>query len=92
MDIRRSKKADTFQQVCEVDFTIRGNRESLGYKRDINKEKMIESEITRTLRKSFFFRFIIIDTWTRRMGSRGLESSPNCVNLLIYWLGKYSSK
>jgi len=66
---------DDYLQIWEIDFTTRANRESLGHKRDIEKEKRIESTITKTLRERFSFRFIVIDNQTERMGSKGLESS-----------------
>ena len=70
-----NRDRDNYLQIWEIDFTTRGNRESLGHKRDIDKEKRIESTITRILRERFSFRFIVIESQTERMGSNGLESS-----------------
>ena len=75
----------------------RRNQNLWGNKRDIEKEKKIEEEITKILREKFSFRFIVLDPSVKRMGSKGLESSligtlarcklckpsPN-------WLGNYS--
>jgi len=70
-----NRDRDDYLQVWEIDFMTRGNRDSLGHKRDIDKEKRIESTITRILRERFSFRFIVIESQTERMGSKGLESS-----------------
>jgi hypothetical protein len=70
-----NRDGDNYLQIWEIDFTTRGNRESLGHKRDVDKEKGMESTITRILRERFSFRFIVIESQTERMGSKGLESS-----------------
>ncbi len=86
-------------QTWEIDFTTTENRESLGYKRDIDKEKRTESKITKILRQRYFFRFIIIDAQAGRMGNKGLESSligtvASCKlrKPSDNWLGTHSSK
>ena len=90
---------DDYSQTWEIDFTTTENRESLGYKRDIDKEKRTESKITKILRQRYFFRFIIIDAQTERMGNKGLESSligtvASCklCKPSDNWLGTHSSK
>ncbi|MGB2697923.1 MAG: hypothetical protein WBD28_08735 [Candidatus Zixiibacteriota bacterium] len=70
-----NRDRDDYLQVWKIDFMTRGKRECLGHKRDIDKEKRIESTITRILRERFSFRFIVIESQTERMGSKGLESS-----------------
>ena len=50
-------------------------REKYYKSRDVEKEKDIETLITKILRQQFTFRFIIVDTKTEWMGSKGLESS-----------------
>ena len=94
-----NRDRDNYLQIWEIDFTIRENRESLGHKRDIDKEKRIESTITRILRKRFSFRFIATESQIERMGSKGLESSligtvANCklCKPSDKWLGSYSPK
>lgn len=75
------------------------NKQSLGHKRDIEKEKRIESSITEILRANFSFRFIEIMSQTKRMGKTGLESS--LIGTIAHckmckpsnnWLGNYSPK
>lgn len=88
-----------YLQIWEIDFMTTENRKSLGHKRNIDKEKMIESKITRILRERFSFRFVMIDTQIERMGSKGLESSligtvASCklCKPSDNWLGKHSPK
>ncbi len=50
-----SKERDPYLEVWEIDFTTRRNRESLGHKRNVGKEREIEDEITRILRTCFPF-------------------------------------
>lgn len=90
---------DDYLQVWETDFMTRKKREFLGYKRDIDKEKRIESKITRILRDHFSFRFLLIGGQMERMGSEGLESSligtiASCklCKPSNNWLGIYSPK
>lgn len=90
---------DDYLQTWEIDFTTTENRKSLGYKRDIDKEKRTESKITKILRQRYFFRFIIIDAQAERMGNKGLESSligtvASCklCKPSDNWLGTYSPK
>jgi hypothetical protein len=70
-----NRDSDDYLQVWEIDFTKREKRESLGYKRDIDEEKRIESKITRILRDHFSFRFILIGSQMETMGGKWLESS-----------------
>ena len=46
-----NRDKDDYIQIWEIDFTSRRNRELLGYKRNIDKERSIESTITKILRK-----------------------------------------
>ena len=94
-----NRDRDNYLEIWEIDFTIRKNRDRLGYKRDIDKEKGIESEITKILRGNFSFRFIIMDTEMERMGSKVLESSligtvASCklCKPSDNWLGNHSPK
>ncbi|MCS7135622.1 MAG: hypothetical protein NZ931_00780 [Aigarchaeota archaeon] len=88
---------DNYLKIWEIDFTVRKNQELWGDKRDVEKEKKIEEAITKILRERFSFRFIILDPYVERMGSKGLESS--LIGTLAHcklckpspnWLGKYS--
>lgn len=57
---------DPYIQIWNIDFTNKINREQFGNLRDIEKEKEIEREITRRLRKYFSFRFLIINNERER--------------------------
>jgi len=92
-----NKKRDEYLDIWEIDFTPRGNRERYGHLRDIQKEKAIESDVTRILRENFSFRFTILDSQIERMGGTGLESSLiGTVACCVFcrpsnnWLGNYS--
>ncbi len=69
-----NKEDDDYLKIWEIDFTNREKRDEYGHLRDIQKEKKIESEVTRILRENFSFRFIT-EVQMKRMGSEGLESS-----------------
>jgi hypothetical protein len=94
-----NKDKDDYIQTWEIDFTSRRNRELFGYKRNIDKERSIESTITKILRNNFFFRFLFMEDKIERMGSQGLESSligtlarcKKCKSS-INWLGNHSPK
>lgn len=94
-----NRDTDDYLQIWNIDFMKREKRESLGHKRDIDKEKRIESKITRILRDRFSFRFVMILRQMERMGSKGLESSligtvTSCkpCKPSANWLGNYSPK
>jgi len=95
-----NKTKDDYLKIWEIDFTTRRNREEYGRFRDIQKEKKVESEITRILREKFSFRFIIADERMKRMGAEGgLESSligtvAHCklCRPSSNWLGGHSPK
>ena len=70
-----NKLKDDYLEVWNRDFIKRANKINFGHKREIEKEKKIESEITRILRTSFSFKYIELDNQTERMGKSGLESS-----------------
>lgn len=65
-----NRDKEDYLQIWEIDFMTTENRESLGHKRDIGKEKRMESKITRILREKFSFRFVMIDTQMERMESK----------------------
>jgi len=92
-----NKERDDYLKIWNIDFIKKENRELFGYKRDIEKEKRIELEVTKILRENFSFRFIIIRDQRKRMGSKGLESAligtiARCklCKPSDNWLGKYS--
>jgi hypothetical protein len=49
------------------------NCQSYGHLRDLEKERRIETEVTRILRENFSFRFVQIEDEQQRLGVRGLE-------------------
>ena len=65
---------DPYEALWEIDFTTRDSRETDGSRRDVEKEKQIEREVTRILRETFTFRWIELEGQDRRMGSKGLEA------------------
>jgi len=92
-----NQRKDNYLEVWKKDFTSRESREKFGHLRDIEKEKDVESEITRILREKFSFRFIHISSQMERMGTGGLESS--LIGTIAHcklckqsnnWLGNYS--
>jgi len=94
-----NKRRDDYLKIWEIDFTSRRNRDEFGHLRDIQKEKEVESAITKILRKNFSFRFIIVDDQLSRMGSEGLERA--LIGTLSHcklcsptgnWLGRHSPK
>ena len=94
-----NQRKDNYLQVWEIDYTYKKHREKFGHLRDINKEKEVESEITRILRGKFSFRSIELHGQAERMGTRGLESSligtiARCklCRPSKNWLGNYSPK
>jgi len=94
-----NRRRDNYLQMWEIDFIYGKNRRLFGHLRDINKEKEIEIEITRMLRKNFSFRFIEMVCQKERMGKGGLESSligtiSRCkvCRPSKNWLGNHSPK
>jgi len=94
-----NRRGDNYLQIWEIDYIYRKNKELFGHLRDIKREKEIESEITRMLRKSFSFRFIELSRQKERMGKGGLESSligtiARCklCRPSKNWLGNHSPK
>lgn len=94
-----NRAKDNYLKIWEIDFTTRRNREEYGCLRDIQKEKKVESEVTRILREKFYFRFITVDSKMKRVGTGGLESS--LIGTVVHcklcrpssgWLGRYSPK
>jgi hypothetical protein len=94
-----NQRKDKYLQIWEIDFIKRENRKKFGNSRTIEKEKEIESKITRILRERFSFRFIELGSQTERIGKRGLESS--LIGTIAHcklckpsknWLGNYSPK
>ena len=94
-----NQRKDKYLQIWEIDFIKRENRKMFGRSRNIEKEREIESKITRILRERFSLRFIELGSQTERIGKRGLESS--LIGTIAHcrlckpsknWLGNYSPK
>lgn len=67
-------EGDDYLKVWEIDFTTTANKRKYAYLRNVEKEKKVESQITKLLRERFWFRFILLEGQAGRMGSSGLES------------------
>ncbi len=94
-----NKNNDPYLEIWEISFLRRANRVKFGDLRDIEKEKSLEKQITEILRDKFYFRFVIIESESERMGSKGLESKligtvSRCTKCKpsANWLGNYSPK
>jgi hypothetical protein len=91
-----NKRNDNYLKIWNMDFLGSKNKVS-AHNRDIEKEKIIESEISKILHESFYFRFIELEGQDIRIGSKGLESrligsvsACNSCKASENWLGKYS--
>jgi len=94
-----NKNGDSYLEIWEKDFIVKENRRKYGHLRDIEKEKKIELQITKIIRKNFSFRFIELSSQTQRIGKKGIESSligtiARCklCRPSPKWLGNYSPK
>ncbi len=70
-----ARDGDDYLQVWDRCFTSTATRLAYGHLRDIDKEKRLETEVTRILREMFSFRYISIGGQERRMGGQGLEKA-----------------
>ncbi len=93
--LQRSRS--TYLRVWNVDFTSRNNRKRMGHLRDLQLEAQIESQVTRLLRETFSFRYLVIEEQKARMGGAGLEgrsigtlSRCGRCGPSIHWLGRDS--
>lgn len=90
---------DPYERMWDIDFTTRVSREMNGSRRDVEKERQIEGQVTRILREQFGFRWIELEGQERRMGSQGLEAAligtlARCGECRpsSNWLGRFSPK
>jgi hypothetical protein len=94
-----NQRHDDYLKIWEIDFTSHESRRENAYLRDIEKEKKLESEITKLLRENFSFKSIELSGQAQRMGKTGLEGAligtlaqcPLC-QTSSEWLGRYSPK
>jgi hypothetical protein len=84
-------------KIWNIDYTSKENRLKMNLMRNIEKEKQIESEISKILRERFSFRFIVLEGQQKRIGKEGLESrligtiaNCNVCKASDSWLGKSS--
>jgi hypothetical protein len=93
------RDSDPYERLWEIDFTERDSREAHAARRDVEKEREIEREVTRILRERFTFRWIELEGQDKRMGSQGLEAAligtlAACSECRpsATWLGRFSPK
>jgi hypothetical protein len=68
-----NRARDPYLAVWKMDFTKREIRDAKRHLLDLNKEMVIEKEVTQILRQEFSFRFVEIADQIQRMGKQGLE-------------------
>ncbi|MGA2663630.1 MAG: hypothetical protein ABSF83_01625 [Nitrososphaerales archaeon] len=69
-----ARDGDPYLEVWNSDLIKDANKERYRALRDVQKEKRLESEVTKILRKQFSFRFLVVADEAARMGKSGLES------------------
>jgi len=94
-----NQRHDDYLKIWEIDFTSHKSRRENANLRDIEKEKKLESEITKLLRENFSFKSIELSGQAQRMGKTGLEGAligtlAQCslCQTSSKWLGRYSPK
>ena len=93
------RDSDPYEALWNLDFTTRASRQLNGFRRDVEKEKDTECQVTSILRERLTFRWIEVDGQQRRMGSQGLEATligtlARCGDCRpsANWLGHFSPK
>lgn len=91
--------SDAYEAIWNIDLTTPASRERIGSRRDVEKEREIESSVTRILRERFAFRWIELKGQERRIGPQGLEAPligtlARCSECRpsSNWLGRFSPK
>jgi hypothetical protein len=69
-----NRNNDYYLKIWNIDYTSKENRLKMNLMRNMEKEKQIESEISKILRGRFSFRFIVLEGQQKRIGKEGLES------------------
>jgi hypothetical protein len=92
-----NKNDDYYLRIWNIDYTSKENRLKMNLMGNMEKEKQIESEISKMLRERFSFRFIALEGQQKRIGKEGLESrligtvsNCNVCNASESWLGRFS--
>jgi hypothetical protein len=91
------RDADAYASLWDIDFTERDARDKYRSRRDVEKEREVEREVTRILRERFTFRWIELEGEDQRLGSQGLEAAligtfaccGECRPSAM-WLGRFS--
>ena len=65
---------DPYLAVWNIDLMTKEALNTHAHLRDIDKERRIETEVTRILRQQFSFGFIALEGQAERIGSEGLEA------------------
>ena len=93
-----NKNNDYYLKIWNIDYMFKENRLKMNLMRNIEKEKQIESEISKILRDTFSFRFIALEGQQKRIGKEGLESrligtiaNCNVCKPSENWLGRFST-
>lgn len=94
-----ARAQDPYLAVWEIDYTPKKNRDQYSHLRDLEKEQLFEDQVTKYLRESLSFRFILCEGQDRRMGAEGLEGAmigtlAQCTRCCpsADWLGNVSPK
>lgn len=92
-----NKDKDPYLDIWNISFTERENRESYAERRDMEKERKVEREITKILQGRFSLRFVTLEEQGNREGQDSLKARligtlaqcPACYPSLK-WLGRHS--
>jgi len=92
-----NKGKDPYLEIWNISFTERENRERFAERRDIEKERNLEREVTKLLQEQFSLRFVILEEVGNREGQDSLKARiigtvaqcPTCCPSLK-WLGRHS--
>jgi hypothetical protein len=91
-----NKDQDPFLQQWEIDLTTRAAKDSFGHRIDFEKQKQIESQVTRYIQNHF--RFIVLPISQKddrlKLESRIISTLSLCrlCKPSPEWLGQYSTK
>ena len=88
---------DEYLDVWNIDFMPREKRDKYGHLRDIDREKTAERRVTRILRETFSFKYVLVPDQDDRLGKKGLEraligtfAGCHLCRPSPRWLGNYS--
>jgi hypothetical protein len=94
-----NRDRNPYLAVWDITFTSRQARNQHSHLRDVQTEMRIETEVTKTIRQNFSFRFVELEGQDNRMGTDGLEraligSLARCLvcRASADWLGHSCSK